>query len=338
MDDGEKDPLQEATGVLAYLFAVDEPVILETYDAPLLIEWWTSKRVDLIAEILELWKLQSLDEASPIADRAQKLFPELGQLDIGIRPEEEAGTFYVHIRPFLLSTLQVTQPAELPVACSHIEFTPPSDLVRHLRDARQFGRECTVDPYRFANLIAAVFGATQSAMILTLGESAITQKKGPESREVASFKNLFKLTRDGKNWAEHDKEFLPYSTSWEQSVCSIKQLRDGLDHPKFDGYNLSPLFILGDCSGSIEYAQFLVNTSPRIRKIFRSRHSELKTLVVEVLGILKSIKVREGGTFRMLDFGDQPEELNAAVLESLPDDGTINMVSYFGIPEGMKIL
>ncbi|TVP76469.1 MAG: hypothetical protein EA353_11975 [Puniceicoccaceae bacterium] len=338
MDVWKKDPLQEATGILAYLFAVDEPVILENFDASLLIEWWTSKRADLISEILENWKLQSLDEASPIADRARKLFPELGQFDVGIQPEEEAGTFYVHIRPFLLSTLQVIQPVELPIACSHIEFTPPSDLVRHLRDARQFARECTVDPYRFANLIAAVFGATQSAMILTLGESAITQKKGPVGREVASFKNLFKLTRDGKNWAEHDEEFLPYSTSWEQSVNSIKQLRDGLDHPKFDGYNLSPLFILGDCSGSIEYAQFLVNTSLRIRKIFQSRHVELKQLIVEVLGTLKSIDVREGETFRMLDFGDQPEGLNEVILKSMPDDGTISLVSYFGIPEGMKIL
>ena len=329
----------EAVEVLSYLYGTDEEVIREHYQAAQLVEWWKSKRADLLAAILENWKLQSLEEAFPIADRARKLFPQLGQYDIGIRGENgKSGPFHINIHPFQLDTLEIVKPVQLSSVTSHIEFTPPADLVRHLRDTRQFAKESTVDEMRFANLIASVFGATQSAMILTLGEFAIKQKNGPQSRRVASFEDLFKFTCEAGKWAESTIEHLPSSTSWEQSVNAIKQLRDGLDHPKFDGYNLSPLFILSDCSGAIEYAQFLVDTSPRIRRIFQSRHPELKQLIVEVLGILKLIDVRKGETFRQLDFGDQPDEINTAVLKSMPDDGSIALVSRFGIPDRMKIL
>jgi len=329
----------EAVAALSHLFGTDEGVIRHCYNESQLSEWWSSKRADLLAQILEGWKLQSLEEASPVADRARKLFPELDRCGIGIRQEDGgSGSFYVNIHPFLLETLQVFHPIDLPSITSHLEFTPPADLVRYLRDTRQFAKESAADPMRFANLIASVFGATQSAMILTLGEFAIKQKNGPQSRRVESFEKLFKFTCDSQKWSESTIKHLPSSTSWKQSVNAIKQLRDALDHPKFDGYNVSPLSIIGDCAGALQYAQFLVEKSPRIQKIFQSRHSELKQLIVEALGTLKSIDVREGETFRQLDFGDQPDQINTAVLKSMPDDGSIALVSRFGIPEGMKIL
>ena len=324
---------------LAYLFDVDSTVIIGHFDSAEITEWWESKTADSLSKILEKWEFTSREEAYPAQDRARRMLPQLAQSDLGIREfDQKVGRFFLDIRPFLLDSIEVVEPVDLDSVSSYLCFSPPADLIRHLRDARQFARESTRNQFRFGNVVAAAFGAVQSALILTLGENAIKTRGRPDKRRVESFEQLFELAKEPRIWAEFDEASLPISTSWEKHTKGLRELRDSLEHPKFDGYHASPLLILDDCSGGLQYALFLVQHSPRIRRIFQSRHSELVQLLILTLAVIKAIDVREDGPFSIMDFGDQPEEINHQILQSLQKHGTIPVVSRFGIPEGIVIL
>lgn len=233
-----------------------------------------------------------------------------------------------------------TNSKEAPSLLTH---TPESDLILYLQDIRGFSQDAASNPRMFTYIVFAVFGAIQAGMILTLGDAwlkkphrELEESQRPRAKE---FIRMFKDLQEYNNWAYFEGAGVAKSTSWVSGVTSVKDLRDALEHPKYDGTHLSCLFIQQDCLRGLDYLDYLITESPRIRKRFVNRHAELKTLIGESIHNLKAISINQTETLSLLDLDpEMPESQKEAIIESAESAGSKALVFENGIPRGIRII
>lgn len=227
-------------------------------------------------------------------------------------------------------------------APSLLTHTPESDLVYYLQDICEFTRTAESNSRMFTYLVFATFGAIQSGMIVTLGkrwieESGQTSKK-KGNPHAKSFIRMFEDLQNHENWEGFEGIGITTSTSWESGVKAVKDLRDSLEHPKYDGTHISCLFIQSDCLKGLDYLRYLIGESPRIRRQFACRHVELKELIGETIARLDALQINQTETLSHLYLDPEtPDSSVESLINSVESDGSRALVFQNGIPRGMRI-
>lgn len=230
-----------------------------------------------------------------------------------------------------------------PEAPSLLTHTPESDLVFYLRDLCEFTETAEANPRMFTYIVFATFGAVQAGMIITLGKRWLfkphQELKEDEKPQAKGFIRMFKDLQDHKNWDGFNGIGITTCTSWDHGVAAVKGLRDALEHPKYDGTNLSCSFIQGDCMAALEYLNYLIEESPRIRGQFANRHHELIGLAKAAMKRLERIKINQTEILSHLDLDpEMPDNDIESIVEAIEAKGSKALVSHNGIPRGIRIL
>ena len=228
-------------------------------------------------------------------------------------------------------------------APSLLTHTLESDLILYLQDIRSFSLDAESNPRMFTYIAFATFGAVQAGMIVTLGEAWLEkprrERQNNEKPRAKHFIQMFEDLQSHENWDSFEGAGLTKSTSWDSGVRAVKELRDALEHPKYDGTHLSCLFIQQDCLKSLDYLDYLVTESPRIRQHFANRHDELQALIGEAMLNLKAIAINQTETLSLLSLDpDMSESLKKTVIKSAESNGSKALVFENGIPRGMRII
>jgi len=220
--------------------------------------------------------------------------------------------------------------------------TPESDLILYLHDIRSFSLDAESNPRMFTYIAFASFGAIQAGMIVTLGEGWLKKPhrelQNNEKPRAKQFIQMFEDLQNHENWDGFEGVGIAKSTSWDSGVRAVKDLRDALEHPKYDGTHLSCLFIQQDCLKGLDYLDYLIKESPRIQQRFANRHAELKTLIGEAILNLKAITINQTEALSLLDLDpEMPEAHKEAIINSAESNGSKVLVFKNGIPRGMRI-
>lgn len=229
-----------------------------------------------------------------------------------------------------------------PEAPSLLTHTPESDLILYLQDIRSFSLDAESNPRMFTYIAFATFGAVQAGMIITLGEAWLTKPRrelqNNEKPRAKHFIQMFEDLQNHENWDSFEGAGIAKSTSWDSGVRAVKDLRDALEHPKYDGTHLSCLFIQQDCLKGLDYLDYLITESPRIRQQFANRHAELKALIDEAALNLKAIAINQTETLSLLNLDpEMPDSDKETVIKSAESKGAKALVFENGIPRGIRI-
>ena len=217
-------------------------------------------------------------------------------------------------------------------APSQIIHTPESDLVLCLQDIYGFSKSAEKNPRMFSHIVFATFGAIQAGMILARGKGWVEKPHIELEREekprAKGFIKLYKELQDAKNWEGLEVSALSKSTSWDSGVNAVKDLRDHLEHPKYDGTHLACLFIQQDCLRGLSYLDYLAEESPRIRQRFASRHSELIKLLQLAMQKLEAVKINQTETISLIELDpDTEDSLVEGIINELKAKGSITEIA-----------
>lgn len=227
-------------------------------------------------------------------------------------------------------------------APSLLNHTPETDLIYYLQDIWQFSQTAAVNSRMFTHIVFSTFGAIQAGMIITRGSGWVKTphrelKEGQKPR-AKPFICLFEELKDKESWEGYTAIGLSQSSRWDSGIRAIKDMRDALEHPKYDGTHMSILCINNDCLDGLDYLRYIISESPRIQDRFGDRHSELKQLHEIATNALSAIQVNQTDRICMFDMPDMPDEMIEAQKKAAHNRGEIPIIYQNGLIHRMQIV
>jgi len=173
----------------------------------------------------------------------------------------------------------------------HIKFSNETELVANLEDTLRFIALAKNSHRCWKWIVYALFSAVQSAMIMVRGEAAVELKPNLTDRRVKPFKQLYEELAIPANWEGLGLKDLPSSSRWDYGITILKNARDDIEHPKYDGTVYPCLTLKNSCMTVLAHLQHLVDTSPRLQERVGKDIAQIRVKLLEVKTQIQAMPV-----------------------------------------------